>query len=100
MTLHLALAGEAVRDDIYPVVSLSALARAGMAFVPIRLVENLERDRRQACGQARFDPLLHGHAGIPRCSRRAAWPGAREESYRTEAAVAFRSQVAIPMGTL
>src|SRR5271156_3144020 len=63
MTLHLALAGEAVRDDIYPVVSLSALPRAGMAFVPIRLVENLERDRRQACGQARFDPLLHGHSG-------------------------------------
>src|ERR1700679_674987 len=65
MTFHLALAGEAVRDDIYPVVSLSALPRAGMAFVPIRLVENLERDRRQSCGQAGFDPLLHGHGGHP-----------------------------------
>lgn len=95
VALEPALPRERLRHDIHPEMTLAAGTVAGMAFVPVRLVDDPQAFRTESFGQLPCDEVMGSHrSGLAtpagRGQRQAAKRNERK-SFVKLAAGAFRS---------
>jgi len=97
MTLEPALPGEGLRHDIHSEMTLAAGPMAGVALVPVRLIEHPQALRAESFGQLPCDEVVGSHrpalaTPASRRQRAAAAHGRNEQKpFVKLAAGAFRS---------
>jgi len=84
VTLDPALAGKGGRHDRQPEVALAFRARAGVAGMARRFVDQIEADRRQGGGQAVAYGSGDSHGVSPVAEDRTRGAGERDEARKPE----------------